>query len=799
MSLSGRFAVSSTGAATYSVPIALPPGTAAMAPILSLEYGSQNGNGVVGIGWALSGLPSITRCPRTMAQDGALGGINYDVNDRFCMEGQRLVAISGTYGADGTQYRTEIETYSKIISRGAAGVGPAWFEVHTKSGQIMEFGNTTDSRILAQGKSSTRVWAVNKVRDTKSNYFSVTYTNDATSGQYYPNRIDYTGNTTESVIPYNSVQFVYATRPDIVPQYQAGSLIQTTVRLTDVKTYAGSTLVSDYRLTYQQSGPANRSRMTSVAACDTSGTCLPATNVTWTNPNPGFGSGTIWNSAYGFNDGWTNTTYPRMLADVNGDGLPDVVGFGASDVYVALNTGTSFGAALPWLSGYGINAGWIDNNTTPRMLIDVNGDGLPDIVGFGGAGAYVSLNTGTSFAAPQLWTSVFGVAGGWSDNNTYPRMLVDVNGDGLPDVVGFGASDVYVALNTGTSFGAALPWLSGYGISTGWSDNATYPRILADVNGDGLADLVAFGPSDVYVALNTGTSFAGGQVWTSDYGATSSGWASSSSGGGRLPALFIDHPRALIDVLGNGFAGIVGFGNVGVHVSPNTASGPLDLVSSVVSGLGVSTTISYAPATNQSVVSKGAGTAFPTLDLVVPMYVVSRVDATNGVGGTYSSAYTYAGAKADLSGRGFLGFARTSVKDLQTGISDTTTYRQDFPYIGLVASTTRTVGAQTLGQSTNTYQFSNAGGAASVGTPSSSSAPYRVSLSQNISGGADLDGSALPTVTTANQYDAYNNATQVVISTPDGFSKATTNTYVNDVTNWYLGRLIRASVANVAP
>jgi hypothetical protein len=374
-----------------------------------------------------------------------------------------------------------------------------------------------------------------------------------------------------------------------------------------------------------------------------------------------------------------------------------------------------------------------------------------------------------------------------------------VNGDGLPDVVGFGASDVYVALNTGTSFGAALPWLSGYGISTGWSDNATYPRILADVNGDGLADLVAFGPSDVYVALNTGTSFAGGQVWTSDYGATSSGWASSSSGGGRLPALFIDHPRALIDVLGNGFAGIVGFGNVGVHVSPNTASGPLDLVSSVVSGLGVSTTISYAPATNQSVVSKGAGTAFPTLDLVVPMYVVSRVDATNGVGGTYSSAYTYAGAKADLSGRGFLGFARTSVKDLQTGISDTTTYRQDFPYIGLVASTTRTVGAQTLGQSTNTYQFSNAGGAASVGTPSSSSAPYRVSLSQNISGGADLDGSALPTVTTANQYDAYNNATQVVISTPDGFSKATTNTYVNDVTNWYLGRLIRASVANVAP
>jgi hypothetical protein len=74
-----------------------------------------------------------------------------------------------------------------------------------------------------------------------------------------------------------------------------------------------------------------------------------------------------------------------------------------------------------------------------------------------------------------------------------------------------------------------------------------------------------------------------------------------------------------------------------------------------------------------------------------------------------------------------------------------------------------------------------------------------VYLTQNVSSGADLGGSVLPTVTTSNQYDAYLNATQVVVSTPDGFSKATTNTYTNDVTNWYLGRLTRATVANVAP
>src|SRR4029077_20351705 len=115
MSLPGKFSVGTSGAATYNIPIAVPPGTAGLAPSLSLEYNSQGGNGLLGIGWSLGGLPSIGRCPRTVAQDGALGGINFDANDRFCLDGQRLVVISGTYGADGSEYRTEVDTFSKII------------------------------------------------------------------------------------------------------------------------------------------------------------------------------------------------------------------------------------------------------------------------------------------------------------------------------------------------------------------------------------------------------------------------------------------------------------------------------------------------------------------------------------------------------------------------------------------------------------------------------------------------------------------------------------------------------------
>src|ERR1700729_2653011 len=65
----GSFAVSASGASTYTIPIWAPPGPQGMQPHIALSYNSQAGNGYIGVGWGLSGLSSISRCNLTFAPD----------------------------------------------------------------------------------------------------------------------------------------------------------------------------------------------------------------------------------------------------------------------------------------------------------------------------------------------------------------------------------------------------------------------------------------------------------------------------------------------------------------------------------------------------------------------------------------------------------------------------------------------------------------------------------------------------------------------------------------------------------
>ncbi|MBI3775061.1 MAG: hypothetical protein HY273_05825, partial [Gammaproteobacteria bacterium] len=158
----GSFAVSPSGAATYSIPIQVPPGVGGMQPNLSLVYNSQGGNGIAGVGWNIGGLSAITRCGTTIDRDVNKGGVYIDWRDRYCLDGQRLILISGTYdGYPNTEYRTEIESFNKVIAYGAQGnYGPAYFTVTSKNGVTTEYGNGNGSQQFAQGNSTVLNWYV---------------------------------------------------------------------------------------------------------------------------------------------------------------------------------------------------------------------------------------------------------------------------------------------------------------------------------------------------------------------------------------------------------------------------------------------------------------------------------------------------------------------------------------------------------------------------------------------------------------------------------------------------------------
>lgn len=84
-------AVSESGTPSYSFPIVVPPGIAGMTPNLGLTYTAGGVNGPVGYGWSIQGISTITRCPNTKGIDGTSHAVDYTGNDKLCLDGQRLI------------------------------------------------------------------------------------------------------------------------------------------------------------------------------------------------------------------------------------------------------------------------------------------------------------------------------------------------------------------------------------------------------------------------------------------------------------------------------------------------------------------------------------------------------------------------------------------------------------------------------------------------------------------------------------------------------------------------------------
>ena len=278
--------------------------------------------------------------------------------------------------------------------------------------------------------------------------------------------------------------------------------------------------------------------------------------------------------------GWDSfETNPRQVADVNGDGRADIVAFGYGEVFVALGqeNGT-FGSLIEAKrddftfhdANYG--KGWKSFDKNPRLLGDVNGDGRADIVGFANDSVGVSLGQedGTFGPVSPVIEDDFTVKDrGWSSFDKNPRLLGDVNGDGRADIVAFGNDAVYTALGQADgTFAASIEaknddfTVNDANYGRGWSSFDEYPRQLGDVNGDGRADIVGFAHDSVGFALGQedGTFspviLAKDSDFTFNDGNFSIGWKS-----------FDENPRQVADVNGDGHADIIGFTNLTVQVS----------------------------------------------------------------------------------------------------------------------------------------------------------------------------------------------------------------------------------------
>ena len=488
------------GSANYTIPITALPGRAGMQPQLALSYNSNAGNGLVGVGWNLGGLSVIQRCATTLEQDGYIDSVDFDSNDKYCLDGQRLVLTSGSYGGNGAQYRTENESFSKIVSYGTAGSGPAYFKVWTRDGKISEYGVTANSRIEAQGKTDVLVWAINRTEDRYTNYMTYTYHEDNATGEYRIDRIDYTGNSNAGTSTYNAIQFNYQNRTDVETFYIEGSSVNQSKRLASVDVKSGTTTLKTLTLSYDASPSTGRSRLVQLEECTNQGKCLSPTDFNWSNTSTTLGAETSWATR-----AYATSASEQWRVDMNGDGILDVIykRDGTREYRVLLNSESGFVGEQVW----GTRA--YASTATSQWLVDMNGDGLPDLVyqRDGVRNYHVLINNGASFGADTFWWSRAYARGDVSE-----QWFEDINGDGLTDYIykRDGTTQNRALLNNGSSLQGEFLWGTRlYGRATAGT------QWFADLNGDGLPDYIyqRDGSREYRALINNGVNANSEVVW----------------------------------------------------------------------------------------------------------------------------------------------------------------------------------------------------------------------------------------------------------------------------------------------
>jgi len=432
-----------------------------------------------------------------------------------------------------------------------------------------------------------------------------------------------------------------------------------------------------------------------------------------------------------------NTT--SATSDVNGDGLPDVINSAQTPWRLFVNTGAGFlstpdggqgstkwtpsGPARelrggPWQDSDDLPEDPTDYHPGPGTwtdLADVNGDGRPDVVSTkewttSDRRWRVWINNGDGFDAalpvpgPTRWLRNGGSAGTTSDGRgpviqDMDTDLFDVNGDGIADKVRAmgnrnrtGRADCTgwhweIWYGTGTDRGwvgvngdqwEPFCWVSPpYEKLRKWNDDRKAHYDVVDVTGDGLPDFVhARDWSDAnrnwVLYRNTGSGFVLDGGTGTIFAPANLRWHDTDHGTDDPPR-YTDVLTDTIDVDGDGAVDVVKRG-VGVWFG-NPDRTKSDVLREVIQPTGHRQTFTYAVSSDFNDTLVDPAVRDGKLHLPFPVWVVSRIDETDGATYTHASTYAYGGGYYDAGERDFRGFHTTRRTD-QRGVVETTTIHQ---------------------------------------------------------------------------------------------------------------------------
>ncbi len=494
--IGGSVNVGALGAAVYTIPIEVPAGINGMQPQLAITYNSQAGNGLLGWGWNLSGVSAITRTGKTIYHDKTEFAYPVDFkDDRFLLDGQRLLKVDEIdYGGDQCEYRTEIDNISKIVSEVQNNV-TSNFDVWTKGGLKIEYGNTNNSKIKLKNNNDTIcMWLVNKVTDLNGNYMTYEYITNETS--YRLDKIKYAGNG--NVEPEYTIQFNYEERDDVELRFVHNRLIEEKYLLKSIDIKYENDILYSYSFDYDNIN-ANAGRYYKrllYVNLEKDDMKLNPTRIEWGTSS----------DVYEDNDIVNNGQFNSIchVGDFNGDGYDDIFTIPYPSIEENYNENNELicKTLLNDKNGGFISGSQIKYKTTNTFNLyrvntcDLNGDGLCDMIlhsvsrneTYSNNILAVYISDGNNFIYKDNCNITYGNIYNEEDEFEY-------NGIFVGDFLGSGKSDILIIYNTYEgSFYRLLsfendeiqPIISEAKISTDFVEK----KNIGDFNGDGKMDML---------------------------------------------------------------------------------------------------------------------------------------------------------------------------------------------------------------------------------------------------------------------------------------------------------------------